>query len=121
MHLASAFHDIRTISLFHDCYMMAETLIERSCQRFRQEIAPEDDRLFQTVSLEDVRCVIREVDLQLAARQGRRNLNRLNPFLDAMERYSKAIDVLSNAVPCLPYAWVLASHFPISIFYQDKC
>src|SRR5579871_4896187 len=99
---------------------MAETLIEHSCRRFRREIEPEDDCLFQTVSLDDVRRVIREVDRQLAARQGRRNLNRLNPFLDAVERYSKAIDVLSNAVPFLAYAWVCARRFSISIVDHDK-
>ncbi|KAI1399172.1 hypothetical protein F4819DRAFT_429846 [Hypoxylon fuscum] len=84
---------------------MAEILIERSCQRFRQEISPEDDGSIRASSIDDVRQAIRHIERQLAARQCLRNLDRLNPYLDGIERYSKAIDVLANAVPFLPYVW----------------
>ncbi len=85
---------------------MAEIRIEHSCERFRKGISPEDNRSLQKVSIDDVRHAVRQIERQLAARQCLRNLDRLSPYLDAIERYSKTVEVLSNAVPFLPYAWV---------------
>lgn len=85
---------------------MAEILIERSCKRFRKELLVEDEESIRNSSIEDVRQAIRQVERQLAARQCLRNLDRLNPYIDGIQRYSKAIDVLSNAIPFLPYIWV---------------
>ena len=90
---------------------MAEIIIERSCRRFRSEIKSEHDKLFRTTSLDDVKQAIHQVDLQLTARQASRNLGRLNPYIDAidaLDRYSKSIDVLSNAVPFMAYAGVVS-------------
>ena len=85
---------------------MADVLIERACERYRKEISLEDERLIQNSSIDDVRVAVQQIERQLAARQSLRNLDRLQPYLDSIERYSKAVEVLSNAVPFLPYAWV---------------
>lgn len=85
---------------------MALRLIELSCKRFSDEISDEDDKLIRTTSLDDVRIAVRQIETELASRQSLRNLDRLTPYLDAVERYSKAIDPLYNGVPFLPYIWV---------------
>ncbi len=86
---------------------MAQRLIELSCQRFRQSISPQGDRSIRsTSSLDEVRHAVIQIQTQLAARSSLRNLGRLSPYLDAIERYSKAIDPLCNGVPFLPYVWV---------------
>ncbi len=79
---------------------MAETVdrIERSYQQFRKNISPQENQSLQAVSIDDVRHAVRQVERQLAARQCLRNLDRLNLYLDAVERYSKTVDVLCNGV-----------------------
>lgn len=102
---------------------MAQRLIELSCERFRRDISDEDDKSIRAASLDDVRVSIRQIETQLAARQSLRNLERLIPFLDAIERYSKAVDPLCNGVPFLPYIWVntsivLQNHVDRLIFFR---
>ncbi|RFN46906.1 nacht domain-containing protein [Fusarium flagelliforme] len=84
---------------------MAQRLIELSCKRFSSEISNEDDELIRATSLDDVRVAIAQIETQLASRGSLRYLSRLNPYLDAVERYSKAVDPLCNGVPFLPYIW----------------
>jgi hypothetical protein len=85
---------------------MASRLIELSCQRFRQSIEVDDDREFQRLSLEDVRQGVLDIQRELRAKQCLRNLDRLSPYLDAADRYSRAVGHLCNGVPFLPYIWV---------------
>lgn len=99
---------------------MTDTLIERACQRFSKELSPEDDREIKSTSIDDVRQAIRLVERQLAARQCLRNLDRLKPYLDGIERYSKAIEILANAVPYLAYTWVWMAVTPYLISSCSK-
>jgi hypothetical protein len=85
---------------------MAQRLIELSCARLRQDISDEDDELIRTTSLDEVRAAIRQIETLLASRQSLRNLDRLTPYLNAVERYSKAVGPLFHDAPCLPYIWV---------------
>lgn len=87
--------------------MMSQTAIERACERFRRQLSGEDNRQILGVeTVNDVRHAIRQIEQQLAARQSLRNLDRLTPFLNAIDRLSKPIDVLCNGTPFLPYIWV---------------
>ena len=88
---------------------MASRLIELSCQRFRQGIETEIDRQMQSLQLADVRQGVLEIQTYLRAKQSLRNLDRLSPYLDAADRYSKAAGHLCNGVPFLPYVWVRRS------------
>lgn len=86
---------------------MAQRMIERACDRFRKEISPDDARLIETTaSLDDVKLAICQVERQLAARQRLRDLDSITPFVDAIERYSRALDVAANGTPFLPWIWV---------------
>ncbi|KAG4295211.1 hypothetical protein FPRO06_01795 [Fusarium proliferatum] len=85
---------------------MSQTAIERACERFRRQLSGEDNRQILGVeTVNDVRHAIRQIEQQLAARQSLRNLDRLTPFLNAIDRLSKPIDVLCNGTPFLPYIW----------------
>ncbi|KAM6529652.1 hypothetical protein FALCPG4_007781, partial [Fusarium falciforme] len=89
-------------------------MIERACDRFRREISSDDARLVETTaSLDDVKLAIRQVEQTLAARQQLRNVAQITPFVDAIERYSRALDVLANGTPYLPYIWA-----PLKIVLQ---
>ena len=61
---------------------------------------------FQSTSLQDVLTAVQKIENQLAARQCLRNMRRLKPFLDGLACYSKAVDVLCNGTPYLPWIWV---------------
>ncbi|KAK8100002.1 hypothetical protein PG999_010376 [Apiospora kogelbergensis] len=85
---------------------MAERLIARACERFRKEISSEQVDLIQsTAKLEDVRDAVQKIERHLAATQRLRNLGRILPFLDSLERYSKALEVACNGTDYLPWIW----------------
>ncbi|KAM6513596.1 hypothetical protein FALCPG4_015983 [Fusarium falciforme] len=85
---------------------MGLVLIERACERFQKQLSTEDKGAIQSSkNVDDVRHAIRRIEQHLAARQNLRNLDRLTPFLDAIDRLSKPIDVLCNGTPFMPYVW----------------
>lgn len=86
---------------------MGLVLIERACVRFQKQLSPEDKGVIQaSKNVDDVRHAIHRIEQHLAARQNLRNLDRLTPFLDALDRLSKPIDVLCNGTPFMPYVSV---------------
>ncbi|KAM0199769.1 hypothetical protein ACHAPI_002860 [Fusarium lateritium] len=90
---------------------MAQRTIQIACDRFRNEILPEDARPIQaTTNLDDVKLAIGQVERQLAARQLLRDMDRITPFVDAIERYSKALEVAANGTPYLPWLWAVQDH-----------
>lgn len=85
---------------------MAQRQLELSCERFRKDLNAEDDRSIRATSLDDVRAAIAQTERELASRQGLRNFDRLSPYIDAIERYGKVIEVFCNSDPLVPYIWV---------------
>lgn len=86
---------------------MAQRLIERACNRFRQNIsAQEANDIETTASLDDVKNALGQIERHLAARQSLRNFDRIMPFLDAAERFSEVVEVICNGTPYLPWIWV---------------
>ncbi|KAM5375793.1 hypothetical protein ACJZ2D_005849 [Fusarium nematophilum] len=93
---------------------MAQRMIERACDRFRKELTPDDARIIETTAnLDDVKLAICQVEQTLAARQELRNVARITPFINTLERYSRALDVLANGTPYLPYIWA-----PLKVMLQ---
>lgn len=85
---------------------MAQRQLELSCERFRKDLNAEDDRSIRATSLDDVRAAIAQTERELASRQGLRNFDRLSPYINAVERYGKVIEVFCNSDPLVPYIWV---------------
>ncbi|KAF2962622.1 hypothetical protein GQX73_g10951 [Xylaria multiplex] len=93
---------------------MALSVLQRACDRFRSELSSDDVVLItSTHKFDEVKVAIRQVEQQLAARQELRNFDRLAPFLDAIETYSKALEVACNGTPYLPWIWA-----PIKLIIQ---
>lgn len=84
----------------------AQRFIQHAFERLEQEVKHDDARIFQSTTLHDVRRAVRQVEQQLAAQQRLRNLQRIQPFLDGLEGYSKPLEVLCNGTPFLPWVWV---------------
>lgn len=88
---------------------MAQQMLERACQRFRDELTDEEDCQIRATSWQDVQHSIVEIERQLAARQCLRNLDRISPYLKAVEGYGAVVDIFCNSSPFVPYVW--ASNF----------
>ncbi|KAL4732721.1 hypothetical protein ACLX1H_001740 [Fusarium chlamydosporum] len=89
---------------------MSQLLIERACERFRKQLSTgQEDEIQRLKNVDDVRHAIQRVEQQMAARQSLRNFDRLTPFLNAIDRLTKPIDVLCNGTPFMPYAWIFFS------------
>lgn len=83
--------------------------IEEAFETFRASVSSNDARQFQNTNLQDVWSAAKEVENKLAAKQCSRNLKRIQPFLEGLEHYSKAVEILCNGTPYLPWIWV--GHF----------
>lgn len=79
---------------------------EDAFNRFEQTVNFDDKREFQLTTLKDVREAARQIERDLGDRGCLRNMRRLQPFFDGLDRYSKIIEVLCNGTPYLPYIWV---------------
>lgn len=63
-------------------------------------------RAFHDTTLKDVWVAVEEVEKRLAAKSQSRSLRRMKPLLDGLDHYSKAIEILCNGTPYLPWIWV---------------
>ena len=75
-------------------------------EKLRDSISAEDARSFEKTTLDDVWTTAREIEREQGQRQSLRNIRRIEPFLQAINKYSKVIEVLCNGTPYLPFVWV---------------
>lgn len=68
-------------------------------------ITTDDSRCFPESTLSHVRNEALDIENRLAARRSLRNMRRLMPLFTALEHYSKAIEVLCNGTPYMPWIW----------------
>lgn len=68
-------------------------------------ITTDDSKDFSDSTLSRVREEALAIENRLAARRSLRNMRRLMPLFTALEHYSKAIDVLCNGTPYMPWIW----------------
>ena len=88
-----------------DVSAQARLTLDQAFERFSTTVTPEDHREFSSIDLKDVRDAALQIESRLAARQALRNMQRLQPFLQGLEHYSKSIEVLCNGTPYLPWIW----------------
>jgi hypothetical protein len=91
----------------------ARQLMKTAFEELESTIPPRYSRQFTDSTLQHVKQASLEIETQLAARQSLRNMRRLMPLFNAIEHYSKAIDVLCNGTPYLPWIWA-----PITLILQ---
>lgn len=75
-------------------------------KRFEHAVSCEDARQFHSTELKDVWTAAKTIEIRLGKEQKLRNLSRLRPFLEGVERYSKVVEILCNGTPYLPWIWV---------------
>lgn len=94
----------------------ARQTVQAAFEELKQTIMPQDSRDFDKTTLQDVRKAALNIEAQLAARQALRNMRRLMPLFKGLEHYEKAMAVLCNGTPYLPWAWA-----PITLILRIAC
>jgi hypothetical protein len=79
----------------------------------RDAIKPHHAVEFQSTTLKDVWEAANEIEKIQRQRRLLRNMGRLKPFLQGLEKYSKSIDTLCNGTPFLPWVWA-----PVKLILQ---
>ncbi|KAI3329791.1 hypothetical protein F4824DRAFT_372120 [Ustulina deusta] len=84
----------------------AALVITEAVERFRDSVSPGDQAQIEGTELKDVVHALLSIQQDLQQRRENRNLRKLYPFVQGLERYSGAIDTLSNGLsPYLPWIW----------------
>ncbi|KAG4256678.1 hypothetical protein FPRO03_03688 [Fusarium proliferatum] len=83
----------------------ARRTIEKAFKDLESTVSASDRISLQDTTLDDVRKAAHLVEDELAARQSLRNMRRLEPLFTGLEYYSKAIEVLCNGTPYMPWIW----------------
>ncbi|RYP68939.1 hypothetical protein DL771_006361 [Monosporascus sp. 5C6A] len=91
----------------------ARRTIKSAFDELERTITPEDSLGFGSMTLEHVKKVSLEIEVQLAARQSLRNMRRLTPLFTGLQHYAKVLDILCNGTPYLPWIWA-----PITLILQ---
>jgi hypothetical protein len=60
---------------------------------------------FADITMDDVKRTAREIEKDLARKQSLRNMRRITPFFEGLERYAKMIEALCDGTTCLPWLW----------------
>lgn len=83
----------------------ARRIIREAFESLAKIVSPDEANDFNNTTLQNVQDAALEVENLLAARQSLRNMRRLSPLFEGMKCYAKAIEVLCNGTPCLPWIW----------------
>jgi hypothetical protein len=81
-------------------------VFEAAIDKLKQSISSTDAAVFQATVVEDVWKAAEEIQESQRRRKSLQNMRRVEPFLKGLEKYSRAIEVLCNGTPYLPWIWV---------------
>ncbi|KAG4441376.1 hypothetical protein IFR05_003133 [Cadophora sp. M221] len=86
---------------------------EAAFERLKDTVKPHHAVEFQSTTLKDVWDAANEIQRVQRQRRSLRNMGRLKPFLQGLEKYSKCLDTLCNGTPFLPWVWA-----PVKLILQ---
>lgn len=81
-------------------------IISKAFESLQRSVAPEHRHTFQSTELQDVWAAVQDIQTSQRKRQSAQNLRRLEPLLEALEKYAKVIEVLCNGTQYLSFIWV---------------
>src|SRR6266498_2275407 len=93
-----------------------QSTLDRAFSKLKQSVTSSDSITFQSTTLEDVWIAAEDIQTIQRQRHSLRNMNRIRPFLDILEKYSRVIEVLCNGTPYLPWVWVSRGENSILVF-----
>ncbi|KAI1173029.1 hypothetical protein F4777DRAFT_601066 [Nemania sp. FL0916] len=82
-------------------------IIREAFEQFRNSVTPDDRVKIECTELKDVLSALLDIQKDLRQRRENRNLRKLHPFVEGLNRYSGFLDTLGNGFsPYLPWIWV---------------
>jgi hypothetical protein len=84
----------------------AAQIFQTAISKLKQTVSPTDALAFETMHSEDVWKAAENIQSIHREKKALRNMRRIEPFLEALGKYSTAVDILCNGTPYLPWIWV---------------
>ena len=78
----------------------------RALTRFKSQLSPEEQEKFGVTTLKDLQETIAQIQSAQGSEKRMRNLTRLKGFIEAMEQYSKIVEVFLNVSEIIAFVWV---------------
>lgn len=91
-----------------------DSAFSRVLSAFRSRLSAQDRADFELTTFKDLQIAIDEIQKAQAQRRGIRNLNKIRPFLNGLQQYSKVIEVLSMRNPI---SWLSFGFATVSVIY----
>ncbi|KAL9618244.1 MAG: hypothetical protein Q9160_007014 [Pyrenula sp. 1 TL-2023] len=78
---------------------------QRALTNFSARLSKEEERLFQFTTFEELRNALALIQDEQRKRRENMNLTRIQAFLEAMEQFSKTIELFLNVSPFVAFIW----------------
>jgi 5'-deoxynucleotidase YfbR-like HD superfamily hydrolase len=95
----------------------ATVTIHKAFENLQSSISLEHRHHFTSTKLEDVWNAVQEIEATQRKRHLAQNLRRIEPLLEALEKYAKVIEILCNGTQYLSFIWV--SHPSLAIHFAE--
>ncbi|KAF8454287.1 hypothetical protein BDZ91DRAFT_842142, partial [Kalaharituber pfeilii] len=76
----------------------------------KSKLKPAQVQDFKNTTLESLKSCIKDIQIEQAKGRNMRNINRIWPFIDAMEQYGKIIEVFLNMSGFVAFIWVASKY-----------
>jgi len=73
---------------------------------FKKDLKKRDQENFKNTTLDELKHCIGDLQQKQHSSRRLQNLNRLKPFIEAMEQYGKVVTVFANTNEIIAYVWV---------------
>jgi hypothetical protein len=81
------------------------TTFEQELKSFKARLTPGEQSSFTGTTLEDLRLTVASIQETQISERTNRNVARLRHFLEAIESYSKVLDVFVNISEFVAFVW----------------
>ena len=82
------------------------TSFERALNEFKKDLKKRDQDVFKNTTLDGLKQCIGDLQKKQHSSRRLQNLNRLKPFIEAMEQYGKVVTIFANTNEILAFVWV---------------
>ena len=82
------------------------TSFERALAEFKKGLKKRDQDNFKNTTLEGLKKCIGDLQNKQHTSRRLQNLNRLRPFIEAIEQYGKVVTIFANTNEIVAFVWV---------------
>jgi hypothetical protein len=82
------------------------TPFERALDEFKKDLKKRDQDNFKNTTLDGLKQCIGDLQKKQHSTRRLQNLNRLKPFIEAIEQYGRVITIFANSNDLVAFVWV---------------